>query len=189
MTKKLYVVTVTRRAYVLADSEIEAMDYDDLIARMHHLGRIAKREGLETLFVAPTPMRREWPWTIEQADKMLRDVTSSETPWKFCVDWGHATFEPLYGRYQSDMFAWCNRLAPHIEAVHIQQTDFQYDRHWDFSAEGRVNPTEAADLHRSAGLEHIPVFLEVFYPFERDDSSILRDLRHSTAVLKKAFSS
>ena len=31
MTKKLYVVTVTRRAYVLADSEIEAMDYDDLI--------------------------------------------------------------------------------------------------------------------------------------------------------------
>ena len=31
MSKKLYVVTVTRRAYVLADSEIEAMDYDDLI--------------------------------------------------------------------------------------------------------------------------------------------------------------
>lgn len=168
---------------------ISPHDYDDVINRMHRLGRIAKREGLEALFVEPTPMRREWPWTIEQAKSMMRDVADCETPWLFCVDWGHATFEPLYGRYRADMFEWCRSLADNIGAVHIQQTDFQYDRHWDFTVEGRVDPAEAAAIHRNAGLASVPVFLEVFYPFERDDASILRDVRKSAFLLRKAFSS
>jgi len=173
----------------IENSAISPQDYDDLIRRMHRLGRIAKREGIETLFVEPTPMRREWPWTIEQATSMMRDLEECETPWLFCVDWGHATFEPLYGRYGADMREWCRSLSSKIGAVHIQQTDFQYDRHWDFSVEGRVNPDEAVAIHKEAGLVSVPVFLEVFYPFERDDASILRDVRASTSLLKKAFQS
>jgi sugar phosphate isomerase/epimerase len=168
------------------DSIPEA-DYADLIARMLRLGKAAASAGLTELFVEPTPMRREWPWTPAQADRMADDVAASRVPWKFCLDWGHGTFEPLYGRYRGRMDDWYDTLGPGIGAVHIQQTDFQYDRHWDFTEVGRVDPREVAAMHRETGLDDRPVFLEVFYPFERDDASILDAVSRSIALLKPVF--
>jgi sugar phosphate isomerase/epimerase len=168
------------------DSIPEA-DYADLIARMIRLGKAAAAEGITELFVEPTPMRREWPWTPAQAARMAADVAGAKVPWNFCLDWGHGTFEPLYGRYRARMEDWYETLGQRIGAIHIQQTDFQYDRHWDFTEEGRVNPREVARLQRKQGLEDRPVFLEVFYPFERDDASVLDAVSASIAVLKPAF--
>ncbi len=85
------------------------------------------------------------------------------------------------------MGTWLRELREHIGIIHIQQTDFQYDRHWDFTEKGNVEPAAAAALHRAAGLENCPVFLEVFYPFERDDASVLDAVRRSIAILKPAF--
>jgi len=167
---------------------IPTADYDDLIARMRRLATVAAEAGLTELYVEPTPMRREWPWTVEQARTMTADVAGSAVPWRLCVDWGHGTFEPLYGRYRARMEDWFEALAPEIGAVHIQQTDFQYDRHWDFTEAGAVDPTAAADLLARTGLADRPVFLEVFYPFERDDRSILEAVARSAAILKTAFS-
>ncbi|UXN66375.1 sugar phosphate isomerase/epimerase (plasmid) [Phyllobacterium sp. A18/5-2] len=166
---------------------IPASDYDDLIARLNRLSVAAQRSGIVELYIEPTPMRREWPWTISQAQRMAADLAGTPVPWKFCLDWGHATFEPLYGRYRARMAQWLQDLAPHVGMVHVQQTDFQYDRHWDFTETGAVNPAEAARLQREAGLANQPVFLEVFYPFERDDASILKALAHTISVLKPAF--
>ena len=118
---------------------------------------------------------------------MAHDVALSPVPWYFCLDWGHGTFEPLYGRYRARMDDWYDTLGPRVGAVHIQQTDFQYDRHWDFTESGRVDPREVAALQRKHGLEDRPVFLEVFYPFERDDASILDAVSRSVAILKPAF--
>lgn len=168
------------------DSIAEA-DYADLVARMLRLGESAAAEGLTELFVEPTPMRREWPWTPAQAARMAADVASSPVPWNVCLDWGHGTFEPLYGHDRAGMRDWYATLGPRIGAVHIQQTDFQYDRHWDFTEEGRVDPRAVASLHRETGLDDRPVFLEVFYPFERDDASILDAVARSVAILKPAF--
>lgn len=162
-------------------------DYADLIARMLKLGETAAAEGIAELFVEPTPMRREWPWTPEQAARMAADTAGSAVPWNFCLDWGHGTFEPLYGRYRARMEDWYDTLGPRIGAIHIQQTDFQYDRHWDFTEPGRVDPRDVADLQRKLGLESRPVFLEVFYPFERDDASVLDGVSGSIAALKPAF--
>ncbi|WP_088348306.1 MULTISPECIES: TIM barrel protein [Rhodomicrobium] len=169
-----------------ADSLSDA-DYHDLIARMLRLGEAAADAGLTELLVEPTPMRREWPWTPEQAVRMAEDTASSKVPWTFCLDWGHGTVEPLYGVENARMERWYQALGPRIGAVHIQQTDFQLDRHWDFSHAGRVDPAEVAALQRSLGLEDRPVFLEVFYPFERDDASILDAVARSIALLKPAF--
>lgn len=171
----------------LEADEIDARDYDDLVARMLRLGSRAKAEGLNELFVEPTPMRREWPWTIAQARRMMTDVASSSVPWKLCVDWGHGTYQPLYGPQADSMVPWFNQLSDVIGAVHIQQTDFQFDRHWDFTVEGLVDPVQSADELRRAGLAHVPVFLEVFYPFERDDASILAALETSSQLLKRGF--
>ncbi|MBT9371358.1 TIM barrel protein [Rhizobium sp. CSW-27] len=166
---------------------IDERDYADLVERMLRLGNKAKAVGLSELYVEPTPMRREWPWTIEQARQMMTDAAGSATPWRLCVDWGHGTFQPLYGPQADTMEPWFTELHDVIGAVHIQQTDFQFDRHWDFTEKGRVDPAEARALLARTGLAQSPVFLEVFYPFERDSISLLEALKASAASLKQAF--
>jgi len=166
---------------------IDERDYDSLIERMMRLGQKAKAAGLSALYVEPTPMRREWPWTIAQARRMMTDAVGSATPWTFCVDWGHGTILPLYGQQADTMEPWLAELQDVISAVHIQQTDFILDRHWDFTEAGRVKPREVkAELMR-AGLSACPVFLEVFYPFERDSVSILDALKSTVSTLKQDF--
>ncbi|MCJ8510459.1 sugar phosphate isomerase/epimerase [Rhizobium lemnae] len=166
---------------------IGAEAYGALVECMLRLGEKAKAAGLSELYVEPTPMRREWPWTIEQARQMMVDVTDSATRWSLCVDWGHGTYQPLYGARADTMQPWFEALNDVISAVHIQQTDYQFDRHWDFTEAGRVVPQEARTLLARTGLAQSPVFLEVFYPFERDSKSILDALEASVLSLKQAF--
>ncbi|MEH3128199.1 sugar phosphate isomerase/epimerase family protein [Agrobacterium cavarae] len=166
---------------------IDERDYHSLLERMMRLGQKAKAAGLSALYVEPTPMRREWPWTIAQARRMMTDAAGSATPWTFCVDWGHGTILPLYGEQADTMEPWLAELQDVISAVHIQQTDFILDRHWDFTEAGRVKPREVkAELMRT-GLSACPVFLEVFYPFERDSVSILDALKSTVSTLKQDF--
>ncbi|HEY8381572.1 MAG TPA: TIM barrel protein [Microvirga sp.] len=178
---------VASRIDGLEADAIPDADYQDLVRRMLRLAETAKQHGMTELFVEPTPMRREWPWTIVQAQTMMTDVAGSAVPWRYCLDWGHGTFEPLYGAYRGRMGAWYEALGSDIGAIHIQQTDYQFDRHWDFTQAGAVDPKAAAALQRRHGLQQCPVFLEVFYPFERDDASVLEALRSSVRDLKPAF--
>lgn len=178
---------VASRLDAVEEDRIGEADFADLIARMRRLARAAADAGLVELLVEPTPMRREWPWTIAQARRMVDELAGTPVPWRYCVDWGHATFEPLYGRYRATMESWL-ALGPEIGAIHIQQTDGLYDRHWDFTEPGIVEPAAAAGLLARAGLADRPVFLEVFYPFERDDRTVLDAVRRSAAMLKQAFS-
>jgi sugar phosphate isomerase/epimerase len=173
-----------REAGTIAEAE-----YADLIARMHRLATAAREAGIVELYVEPTPMRREWPWTVAQAQQMARDVADAAVPWKFCLDWGHGTFAPLYGEGAGPelMAPWFHGLRDSIGVVHIQQTDFRLDRHWDFTEPGAVDPAAAAALQRAAGLADWPVFLEVFYPFERDDASVLAAMQRSVALIAPAF--
>lgn len=62
---------------------------------MKRLSAVARDAGLTELYVEATPLRREWPWTVEQAERMMADVAGSPAPWKLCIDWGHAAFEPV----------------------------------------------------------------------------------------------
>jgi sugar phosphate isomerase/epimerase len=164
-------------------------DYADLIARMHRLAHAAREAGIVELYVEPTPMRREWPWTVAQAQRMARDVADAAVPWKFCLDWGHGTCAGLYGEGAGPdlMEPWFHGLRDSIGVVHLQQTDLRFDRHWDFTETGAVDPVAAAALQRAAGLADRPVFLEVFYPFERDDASVLDAMRRSVAMIAPVF--
>ena len=162
-------------------------EYLQLVERMKRLAGVARRAGIEELYVEATPLRREWPWTVEQAERMMADVSGSAVPWKLCVDWGHAAFEPVYGKYRARPDSWFERLGRHIAVLHLQQTDGQYDRHWDFTQAGEVEPAAAAALLARTGLADVPVFLEVFYPFERDDASVLEAVRRTCATLRPHF--
>ena len=178
---------VVSRTEGVEAASIPQAEFDGLVARMHRLADRARGEGLVELFVEPTPMRREWPWTIEQARQMMAAVDGAAVPWRLCVDWGHGTHQPLYGAEADSMEPWFAALSDVIGAVHIQQTDFQGDRHWDFTVPGAVDPMVAVAQLRRTGLAHKPVFLEVFYPFERDDHSILAALDDTMRILKPAF--
>lgn len=168
-----------------ADALPEA-DYADLVARLTRIAKAAGEAGVETFYVEPTPLRREWPWTVDQAQRLAGDLAEADVTVAFCVDWGHAVYAPRYGE-AAQMENWLDGLGSQIGALHIQQTDGHLDRHWDFTETGHVAPVEAAGLIRTAGLADRPVFLEVFYPFERDDASVLDAMRRSIAILKPAF--
>jgi sugar phosphate isomerase/epimerase len=170
-------------------SEGEAIperDYADLLRRLLRLAEAARAEGIVDLYIEPTPLRREWPWTIAQAERLLADLVPSPVPWRWCIDWGHATFAPLYGA-QAQMAPWLERLGAGIGVLHLQQTDGMLDRHWDFTQDGIVDAAAAAALHRNAGLAGVPVFLEVFYPFERADAAVLDAMVRSCTALRPHF--
>jgi DNA-binding transcriptional regulator LsrR (DeoR family)/sugar phosphate isomerase/epimerase len=168
---------------VAADQDkVGEADYQDLLGRLHRLVETGRAEGLHTLYIEPTPLPREWPSTIEQAERLAADLAGSALPWRYCLDWGHGTYAPLYGA-GADMATWLQRLAPWTGMIHLQQTDGQGDRHWDFTVDGMVDPQEAADAQKRAGLEQCPAFLEVFYPFEASDAHVLDVVTRSVARL------
>ncbi|KAA2244331.1 sugar phosphate isomerase/epimerase family protein [Salinarimonas soli] len=164
-------------------------DYADLVRRLRRLAEIASAEGLTELYAEPTPLRREWPFSIAQAERLSADLAGSAVPWRYCLDWGHATMAPAYGERDASLEPWLTRLKEHVGVIHLQQTDGILDRHWDFTEAGIVDPMEAARLHERAGLADVPVFLEVFYPFEMTDAEVLDRIRRTCAILEPAFPS
>jgi D-erythrulose 1-phosphate 3-epimerase len=78
-------------------------------------------------------------------------------------------------------------LSQNIVLVHLQQTDGLSDSHWGFTRKGIVDLQQTKNQLEQAGLENIPVILEVFYPFELDDESVLRDITKSVKLCKKVF--
>jgi sugar phosphate isomerase/epimerase len=168
-------------------TDVGEADYADLLARLRRLTAVAGNEGLEALYVEPTPLRREWPFSVEQAARLMRDLAGSAVPWRLCLDWGHATMAPAYGEGRASMEPWLEGLKEHVGVIHLQQTDGVLDRHWDFTEVGIVDPAAARDLHARMGLGHVPVFLEVFYPFETTDAEVLDRVRRSFAALRPVF--
>ncbi|MCP4622108.1 MAG: sugar phosphate isomerase/epimerase [bacterium] len=163
--------------------------YAILLDSLSELSEHARKRGLKALLIEPTPLEREFPWSIEMALKMQQDLKGrTAVPIQWCFDWGHAIYEPLYGEKAKDTLSWLKRLAPDINQIQLQQSDGQLDRHWSFTyADGIVNPAQVISEMRQAGLEHLPVFLEVFYPFEWTNHQVMDDMKATIAVLKPVF--
>ncbi len=163
--------------------------YAMLIDSLAELSEHAKKRGLKALLIEPTPLTREFPWTIEMAQKMQQDLKGrTAVPVQWCFDWGHAIYEPLYGKKAKDTLSWLKALAPDMGQIQLQQSDGQLDRHWGFTHDdGIVDPTQVVSEMRQAGLEDLPVFLEVFYPFEWTNEQVIADMKQTFAVLKPVF--
>ena len=164
--------------------------YAMLLDSLSELSEHAQKRGLKALLIEPTPLEREFPWTIEMALKMQQDLKGrTAVPIQWCFDWGHAIYEPLYGEKAKDTLSWLKRLAPDINQIQLQQSDGRLDRHWSFAyADGIVDPARVISEIRQAGLEHLPVFLEVFYPFEWTNEQVMDDMKATIAILKPVFS-
>ena len=160
--------------------------YDGLIRDLGRLTEYAKRAGLAQWLIEPTPLKREVPWTVEGAEKLLTDLQGvAALPVRYALDVGHALYRPLYGE-EASLGPWLG-LGDRIGLVHLQQTDGLSDSHWGFTRPGVVNVAQVAEQVRAAGLD-VPLVLEVFYPFEQSDESVQRDVIESARHCRAALS-
>lgn len=160
-------------------------EYDALLGALEDLSRAASEAGLEQLMIEPTPLVREIPHDTEQARRLLDDLGGRITlPIRYVIDVGHALYRPLYGAH-ADLDRWFD-LKEKVGMIHLQNTDFQSDSHWGWPDErGAVDVAAFGEKVRTAGLEDVPVILEVFYPFEADDEEVLANVKSSVAHCKR----
>lgn len=158
--------------------------YAEVVGRLGDLADHAKRSGLDALLVEPTPLPREIPSTIEEAKRLVADTTGGAVPLWFVIDVGHALYRPLYGE-DASLVPWLTELRDHIGVLHLQNHDYRADAHWGWpDARGSYDPAGFHREVREAGLDHLPVFIEVFSPFERADDEIVPLIRSSLAACR-----
>ena len=154
--------------------------YQELMAMVGHLSEVAASAGLQEILVEPTPLTREFPHTVPQAQQLLADLADHTTvPVRYVLDVGHALYQPLYGP-DASLSQWVDGLPQQIGMIHLQNTDFQSDSHWGWPDErGRFDVAGFAREVQRAHLSDVPVILEVFYPFEMTDQAVLANITSS----------
>jgi sugar phosphate isomerase/epimerase len=146
--------------------------YAELLETLAALAERARAEGLEALLVEPTPLTREIPSTIEEAQRLADDLRGrTAVPVRYVLDVGHATYEPLYGR-PAPFAPWARALAADLGVLHLQNTDFQLDAHWGWPhPDGRVDVAAVVEA-TAAHAPDAPAILEIVHPFELDDDQM-----------------
>jgi sugar phosphate isomerase/epimerase len=162
--------------------------YGTLLEAVDELTQVAAAAGLERLQVECTPLAREIPYSVEQGRKFIEDLDGrTKVPVKLLIDIGHALYQPLYGP-NANMPEWLNGLGGSIGAFHLQNTDFQSDSHWGWpDKRGLFDVAQFADQVRQAGLEDIPAFLEIIYPFELADEAVLANITSSVMHCRQHY--
>jgi sugar phosphate isomerase/epimerase len=162
--------------------------YHTLLDAVTELSEAAAAAGLERLQVECTPLAREIPYTVEQGRKFLQDLEGRcKVPVKLLVDIGHALYQPLYGP-KANMPDWLNSLGRSIGAFHLQNTDFQSDSHWGWpDKRGLFDVAGFARDVAAAGLDDVPAFLEIIYPFELSDEAVLANITSSVAHCRREY--
>jgi sugar phosphate isomerase/epimerase len=165
-----------------SDPERREQRYRDLLDSVAELSTAAKTSGLERLQVECTPLAREIPYTVEQSRRFLKDLEGRcAIPVTLLVDVGHALYQPLYGP-EARMPEWLHGLGRSIGAFHLQNTDFQSDSHWGWpDRRGSFDVANFAREVKQAGLQDVPAFLEIIYPFELADGAVLENISSSVA--------
>lgn len=158
--------------------------YAEVVGRLGGLADHAKRSGLEALLMEPTPLPREIPSTIDEAKRLVADTSGGAVPLRFVIDVGHALYRPLYGE-DASLVPWLTELRDHIGVLHLQNHDYRADAHWGWpDARGSYDPAGFHREVREAGLDHLPVFIEVFSPFEQADDEIVPLIQSSLAACR-----
>jgi len=160
-----------------------------LVEALQHLSQIAKEVGQKFLLWEPMPLRREPPWTIDEAKNLYRMVNeTAAVPVQFCLDLGHQCTMGVTGK-DRNTYEWLRQLAPHSPIIHIQQTDGQGDRHWPFTEEyncrGVIEPGKVIQAINDSGAEELTLVFEVIHPFEADEEKVLNDLERSVKYWRK----
>jgi len=168
-------------------AEPEQVDrrYDELIRDLGNPTAYAKRAGLKERFIEPTPLRRDVPWNVADAQKLLEDLKDvAALPVRYALGLGHVLYSPLCGE-GARLEPWL-ALAQGVALVHLQQTDGLSDSHWGFTRSGMVEVRAVAKQLVQDGTD-IPLILEVFHPFEQGDKTVEQDVIESVQRCRAAL--
>ncbi|KMZ54132.1 sugar phosphate isomerase/epimerase family protein [Dorea sp. D27] len=158
--------------------------YEEMLAYVRRLASYGKERGLEEIHIEATPLITEFPHSPEVSVKMMKDLEGTDIPVRLLVDWGHALYKPLL-KEEADIELWLCTCAPYIGSIHLQQTDGQWDRHWDFTREGIVTPELIRHATAKAGLDDIMQYLEVVTIFEDDDDAVYGGMKKTMDYLHR----
>ncbi|MCD6300745.1 MAG: sugar phosphate isomerase/epimerase [Staphylothermus sp.] len=158
-----------------------------LIENMNALRLYAKTKGLKLLLWEPMPVPRETPWTMLEAEEVLKKTNEGDgVPVRLTIDLGHQC--TLKGK-ESDPYEWLYKFAPYSPAIHIQQTDGKADRHWPFTEEynriGIIKADKVIKAIDESGASEVYLFLEYIPPAEENDNKVLKNLEESIKYWKE----
>jgi sugar phosphate isomerase/epimerase len=169
------------------DGKIREERYRSMLDSVCRLASYGKEKGLQHIEIEATPLVTEFPHSPDVSLKLMRDLEGTDIPVMLLIDWGHALFKPLL-KDEADISLWFEMCKDHIGAVHLQQTDGQWDRHWDFTNPGgMLSPEFIVEKTKQAGLERIVQYLEVVTIFEDTDEHVYEGMKKSVELLKAAF--
>jgi sugar phosphate isomerase/epimerase len=169
------------------DEAVREERYQAMLQSVRRLAAYGKRKGLTHIEIEATPLITEFPHSPDASLKLMRDLEGTDIPVRLLIDWGHALFKPLL-KEEADISLWFKKCKDYIAAIHLQQTDGLWDRHWDFTNPGGLlTPEFIMEKTKEAGLEDIVQYLEVVPPFEDTDERVYEGVKKSVALLNRAF--
>ncbi|MDR0643434.1 MAG: sugar phosphate isomerase/epimerase [Treponema sp.] len=169
------------------DKTVREERYQTMIQSMKKLATYGKKKGLDHIEIEATPLITEFPHSPDVSLKLMHDLEGTDIPVMLLIDWGHALFKPLL-KEEADISLWFEKCKNYITAIHLQQTDGLWDRHWDFTNHnGLLTPKAIVEKTKEAGLENIIQYLEVVTIFEDTDEHVYEGMKKSIALLNRAF--
>lgn len=151
------------------------------------LSEYAKEKGLKEIQIESTPLDTEFPHNPEVSLKFMKNLENKTAiPVKLLIDWGHALYKPLL-KEEADMEFWMKKCERYIGAVHLQQTDGMSDSHWGFTRDGIVTLDLIKSVSENTELKNLTQYLELIYPFEKNDDEVYQDVKKSIDILSTIF--
>lgn len=121
---------------VLEDPVRTEAAWQNIIAQFRELADIGREKGLAAIYNEQMYIPSEIPWTLDQAERFLREVNRDRTgiPVYLTVDVGHQA-GMHYGLEGLDLdyVEWLKRFGAVAEIVHLQQTTPDGSHHWPFT--------------------------------------------------------
>lgn len=168
-----------------ADSAARADRCRELLDSIEAITGYAAAAGLREFLIEPTPQAWEYPSTIRQYLELsdgLRD--HCPIPAGFTLDIGQALFEPSYGP-QSSAESWISTLGASILMLRVNDSNRCGDPRWGWPHEREQGRAPVAASVHAAGLDGVPVTLEVCPRFEEGDEEARRVLIASVAHCRR----
>lgn len=162
---------------------------DALVEGMQAFARYAAAQNLKFLLWEPAPIGREMLVHLDEARKLHERLNRNvPIPIHFLLDVGHQCSYEVTGK-DRDPYLWLRELGALSPAVHLQQTDGAWDRHWCFTrarnAEGVVKMDKVIKALEESGAEEVYLFPELIHPFEFEEEKLLEELDETYEYLKQ----
>jgi len=162
---------------------------DTLVEGMQAFAHYAAAQNLKFVLWEPTPIGREMLIHIDEAKKLHERMNRNvPIPIHFLLDVGHQCSYEMAGK-DRDTYLWLRELGSLSPAIHLQQMDGVWDRHWSFTkehnAEGVVQMDKVIKALEESGAREVYLFPELIHAFEFEEEKLLNELDESYEYLKQ----